>query len=112
MRGGGPLDSRYGNAWTRVPPAEFRPLVSAFGAEVTTTMTPRQARAERVRGPGLNRLAKRYGATAAPASSTGAADGFDWGDAGLGVAAAFGAMLLVAAGAIALRKRGRIVLHS
>jgi hypothetical protein len=109
---GGALDRRYGNVWTRVSPAEFRTLVSAFGAEVTTTMTPQQARAELVRGPGLNRLAKQYEATAAPASSTGAADGFDWGDAGVGVGAAFGAMLLAAAGAIALRKRGRIVLHS
>ncbi len=38
-------------------------------------------------------------------------DGFDWADAGIGVAASFGAFLLAATGVIALRRRGRIA-HS
>ena len=120
------LDKRYGNAWTRVSPAEFRTLVAAFGSDVTTTMTPQQARAELARGQGLNQLAERYGAESYPdafgralnrslgqvASTPGASGGFDWVDAGIGLATAFGAMFLAAAAAIALRKRGRIVLHS
>jgi hypothetical protein len=105
------LDKRYANAWTRVSPAEFRTLVEAFGAEVTTIMTPQQARAELARGHGLNRLAARYAIAASPASVA-AGKSFDWGDAGIGVAAAIGAMLLAAAAAIALRKRNRFVLHS
>lgn len=64
------LNSRYGNVWTRVSPAVFRTLVSSFGAEVTVTMTPQQARAELARGSGLNRLAEQYAATAKPISTT------------------------------------------
>lgn len=105
------LDRRYGNVWTRVSPAEFRTLVSAFGADVTTTLSPQQARAELARGQGLNRLAERYTATTKPVSA-GPADGFDWGAAGIGFGAAFGAMFLAAAGALVLRKRARLVFHS
>jgi hypothetical protein len=105
------LNKLYGNAWTHVTPTEFRRLVTAFGPEVTTTMSPQQARAEFARGQGLNQLAKRY-ATATPPAPVASGNGFDWPDAGIGVAVAFGAMLLAAAGAIALRKRSRLVLHS
>jgi hypothetical protein len=56
------LNSRFGNAWTRVSAAEFKTLVSTFGAEVTATMTPQQARAELARGQGLNRLAEQHAA--------------------------------------------------
>src|SRR5260221_2512118 len=79
----------YGNAWTRVSPAEFKPLVAAFGPDVTTTMTLQQARAELARGQGLNRLAKQYTTAAEPVSAV-SGNGFDWGDAGIGVAAALG----------------------
>jgi hypothetical protein len=101
------LDKRYGNAWTRVSPAEFTMLVNAFGPEVTN-LTPQQARAELARGQGLNTAAKVYATSAGTVSSSGT--GFHWGDAGIGVAAAFGVMLLAAAGAIAFRKRSRVVL--
>jgi hypothetical protein len=101
----------YGNAWTHVSAAEFKTLVGAFGPDVTTTMTPQQARAELARGQGLNRLAKQYTTATKPVSAV-SSNGFDWGDAGIGVAAAFGAMLLAAASAIGFRKRGRLVLHS
>jgi hypothetical protein len=106
------LDKRYGNTWTRLSPAEFRSLVSAFGPEVMNTMTPQQARAELARGQGLNQLAEQYAMAAAEPTSSGQGTGFDWGDAGIGAAAAFGAMLLAAAGALLLRKRARLVLHS
>lgn len=104
----------YGNAWTHVSAAEFKTLVGAFGTDVTTTMTPQQARAELAQGQGLNRLAKQYTTAAKPVSAVSgkSGNGFDWGDAGIGVAAAFGAMLLAAASAIGFRKRGRLVLHS
>jgi hypothetical protein len=105
------LNTLYGNAWTRVSSAEFKTLVAAFGGDVTTTMTLQQAHAELARGQGLNRLAKQYTTASEPVSAV-SDNGFKWGDAGIGVAAAFGAMLLAAAGAIGLRKRGRLVLHS
>ena len=105
------LNRLYGNAWTRVSLAEFKTLVAAFGANVTTTMTLQQARTELARGQGLNRLAKQYTTAVKPASGV-SGNGFSWGDAGIGVAAAIGSMLLAAAGAIGLRKRGRLVLHS
>lgn len=108
---GAALNRRYSNSWTRVSPTEFRTLVSAFGAEVTATMTPQQARAELARGQGLNRLAEQYAAAAQPIP-TGSGDGFDWSVAGIGVGAGFGALFLVAAGALVLRRRGRPVLHS
>lgn len=110
LRGQG-LNRLYGNAWTRVSPAEFKTLVAAFGANVTTTMTLQGARAELARGWGLNRLAKQYTTAAEPVSAV-SGNGFNWSDAGIGVAAAIGSMLLAAAGAIGLRKRGRFVLHS
>ena len=102
------LDKRYGNAWTRVSPAEFRTLVGVFGPDVTTSMTPQQARAELARGQGLNRVAQHYATTAGPVA-TSQGTSFHWADAGIGVAAAFGAMLLAAAGAIGLRRRSRLV---
>lgn len=105
------MNRLYGNAWTPVPPAEFRALIRAYSPDVTRTMTPQQARVELARGQGLNRLAEQY-ATATSYASTPSAAGFDWGDAGIGVATAFGAMVLAAAGAIGFRKRGRFVLHT
>jgi hypothetical protein len=105
------LNQLYGNAWTRLSAAEFKTLVAAFGANVTSTMTPQQARTELARGQGLNRLAKQYTTAAEPVSAV-SGNGFNWGDAGIGVAAAIGSMLLAAAGVIGLRRRHRLVLHS
>jgi hypothetical protein len=59
----------------------------------------------------LNRPAKQY-TTAAKLVPAVPGNRFDWGDAGIGVAAAIGLMLLAAAGTIGLRKRGRLALHS
>jgi hypothetical protein len=71
-------------------------------------MTAQQYRAELVRGDALNRLygLGKYAHTApvaAPASSP--VSGFDWGDAGIGFAAAVGTMLVAAATLVAARRR-------
>jgi hypothetical protein len=50
-------------------------------------------------------------AQGAPLASTDTGNGFDWGDAGIGFATAIGAMLLAAASAIRLLKRGRLMFH-
>jgi hypothetical protein len=104
------LDNRYGNAWTRVSPADFSRLFRVFG-EDTTLMTPPQARALLAQGAGMDAAAARYAAEV-KAGSTASHSSFDWGDAGIGVAAAFGLMLLAGAGAIGLRMRRRVVLGS
>jgi hypothetical protein len=104
------LDNRYGNAWTRVSPADFSRLFRVFGDE-TTLMTPPQARALLAQGAGMDAGAARYAAEV-KAGSTASHSSFDWGDAGIGVAAAFGLMLLAGAGAIGLRMRRRVVLGS
>ena len=104
------LDNRYGNAWTRVSPADFSRLFRVFG-EDTTLMTPPQARALLAQGAGMDAAAARY-AAGVKAGSTASHSSFDWGDAGIGAAAAFGLMLLAGTGAISLRLRRRVVLGS
>ena len=104
------LDNRYGNAWTRVSPADFSRLFRVFG-EDTTLMTPPQARALLAEGAGMDAAAARY-AAGVKADSTTPHSSFDWGDAGIGAAAAFGLMLLAGTGAIGLRLRRRVVLGS
>jgi len=104
------LDSRYGNAWTRVSPADFSRLFRVFG-EDTTLMTPPQARALLAQGAGMDAAAARY-AAGVKAGSTASHSSLDWGDAGIGAAAAFGLMLLAGTGAIGLRLRRRVVLGS
>jgi Protein of unknown function (DUF4242) len=52
------LNAKYGNAWTRLSPAEFRAIVGLAGPDVTTKETPQEARALIARGKGLN---SRYG---------------------------------------------------
>jgi hypothetical protein len=104
------LDNRYGNAWTRVSPADFSRLFRVFG-EDTTLMTPPQARALLAQGAGMDAAAARY-AAGVKAGSTASHSSFDWGDAGIGAAAALGLMLLAGAGAIGLRMRRRVVLSS
>ncbi len=72
--------------------------------------TPHGLRADGLRWQGIARAYQQI--EGARPASTGTGNGFDWGDAGLGVAAAIGAMLLAGAGAIGLRKRGRLVIHA
>ena len=54
-----------------------------------------------------------YGSTApyTPTASVTASNGFNWGDAGIGVAVGIGAMLLAGAAAVTLRRQGRLATH-
>jgi hypothetical protein len=94
------LNARYGNAWTRLSPAEFKTIVDLFGAEATT-MPLEQLQASVARGLALERQAGTARATRVNRSG-----GFDWGDSGIGAAATFGVALLALAVVIALRRRG------
>jgi hypothetical protein len=54
-----------------------------------------------------------YGSTApyTPTASVTASNGFNWGDAGIGVAVGIGAMLLAGAAAVTLLRQGRLATH-
>jgi hypothetical protein len=107
------LNRLYGNAWTRISPAEFRSLVKAFGASVTTTMSLQQARAELARGQGLNRLTNVYepGSTGYVPKTTlvttamPVGGGLDWISALIGTGAGLGIAVAGAGVLMALRKR-------
>ena len=89
------LNELHGNAVTRLSPQQFKGLYQA-GAN---RMAPQQLAALVARSEALNR---RYGldTPTAPTSSAvqppvrGVADGFDWGDFGIGAAAMLGLVLL------------------
>jgi hypothetical protein len=49
-------------------------------------------------------------ATQLPAATPVSADGFEWGDAAFGAAAALGFVLLAGAAALTIRQRGRVIL--
>ena len=97
------------------PCNEDLPLSANISKAAKTTSLPGQGltRVSRlaVLTSSLNRPAKQYTTAAKPASAV-SGNGFDCGDAGIGVAAAFGAMLLAAGSAIGFHKRGRLVPHS
>ena len=113
------LNRLYGNAWTRISPAEFTSLVKAFGASVTTTMSPQQARAELARGQGLNRLANFYepGSTGyapktTPATTTSpVGGGLDWLSALIGVGAGLGIAVAVAGVLMMASRKHRTLAH-
>ena len=85
------LNNLYGNAVTRLSPDEFNALV--------------------VRSEGLNSYGKTLQAST-PVASTSASTSFAWDDFGIGMAAAFGLVLLTGGLAVAVRtgtrKRVRI----
>ncbi len=81
------LNKLYGNGLTRLSPAELRALT--------------------IRSEALNQLYGGKPVVSPPAAGTG--DGFDWGEAGIGVATAFGVSLLGLAGATAVRRRSKVV---
>jgi hypothetical protein len=92
------LNNLYGNAVTRLSPAQFaaywnagasRPLPDAFNALV-------------VRSEGLNSYGKTLQAST-PVASTSASTSFAWDDFGIGMAAAFGLVLLTGGLAVAVR---------
>ncbi len=76
------LNNRYGNAVTRLSPDVFNALA--------------------VRSEGLNAYGKTLQASA-PAASTSASTSFAWDDFGIGMAAAFGLVLLTGGLAVAVR---------
>jgi hypothetical protein len=89
------LNNLYGNAVTRLSPRQFRSLYTAGGYR----LAPQEFIALIARSEALNR---RYGLgkPTAPTSSTVqqparvVANGFDWGDFGIGAAAMLGLVLL------------------
>lgn len=104
------LDNLYGNAVTRLSPRQFKSLYNAGGYR----LAPQEFIALVARSEALNR---RYGLEepTAPTSSPVqqpvrvGADGFDWGDFGIGAAAMLGLVLLsggLLAGAYHGRKIG------
>jgi hypothetical protein len=104
------LDRRYGNAWTRVSAAEFRRLARVYGDDLTK-LTPQQARAMLAWGEGQDEVAARY-ARVSTTASAGPSGGFDWEPVWLGIGSALGAAFVAAAGALVIRRRGRLVFHS
>ena len=76
------LNNLYGNAVTRLSPDEFNALV--------------------VRSEGLNSYGKTLQAST-PVASTSASTSFAWDDFGIGMAAAFGLVLLTGGLAVAVR---------
>jgi hypothetical protein len=99
---GADLNRLYGNAWTRLSTAEYRRLVSAFGIDATDHSTPQELAATLARGEGMNRLYRASTATTVPTSS----GTFQWADAGIGFAAAWGTALLAVGLVFAARRRG------
>src|SRR6266542_2606891 len=91
------LNARYGNAWTRLTPDQFRTVIRLFGPSVTQ-FSPQALRTYFARG----NAGETIGHAAATAST--ASGGFAWGDAGIGALAAVGVMLVSAAGATAHRR--------
>jgi hypothetical protein len=85
LRGEG-MNARYGLGSAQAPEAEY-------------------LRALEIRSEAMN---ARYGLGTAAPRATVAEGGFDWVDAGIGVAAAFGLMLLTGSAAVVLRRRGRL----
>jgi len=84
------LNKRYGNAVTRLTPAQF----AAYWKAGAWRLSPDEFNALVVRDKTLR---------ATPAASTSASTSFAWDDFGIGMAAAFGLLLLTSGLAIAVR---------
>jgi hypothetical protein len=101
------LNNLYGNAVTRLSPAQFAASWNAGASR----LSPDEFNALVVRSEGLNSYGKTLqGST--PVASTSALTSFAWEDFGIGMAAAFGLVLLTGGLAVAVRtgtrKRVRI----
>ena len=92
------LNNLYGNAVTRLSPAQF----AAYWNAGASRLSPDEFNALIVRSEGLNRYAKTL-QTSTPATSTSASTSFAWDDFGIGMAAAFGLVLLTGGIAVAVR---------
>ena len=101
------LNNLYGNAVTRLSPAQF----AAYWNAGASRLSPDAFNALVVRSEGLNSYGKTLQAST-PVASTSAPTSFAWDDFGTGMAAAFGLVLLTGGLAVAVRtgtrKRVRI----
>jgi hypothetical protein len=91
-------------AWLRALNIRSEALNELYGLG-THELEPEYLRALELRGEAMN---QRYGLGAAAPRASVVQGGFDWVDAGIGVAAAFGLMLLTGSAAVVLRRRGRL----
>lgn len=92
------LNNLYGNAVTRLSPAQF----AAYWNAGASRLSPDEFNALVVRSEGLNSYGKTLQAST-PVASTSASTSFAWDDFGIGMAAAFGLVLLTGGGAVAVR---------
>ena len=101
------LNNLYGNAVTRLSPAQF----AAYWNAGASRLSPDEFNARLVRSEGLNSYGKTLQAST-PVASTSASTSFAWDDFAIGVAAALGLVLLTGGLAVAVRtgtrKRVRI----
>lgn len=101
------LNNLYGNAVTRLSPAQS----AAYRNAGASRLSPDEFNALVVRSEGLNSYGKTLQAST-PVASTSASTSFAWDDFGIGMAAAFGLVLLTGGLAVAVRtgtrKRVRI----
>ena len=92
------LNNLYGNAVTRLSPAQF----AAYWNAGASQLSPDEFNALVVRSEGLNSYGKTLQAST-PVVSTSASASFAWDDFGIGMAAAFGLVLLTGGLAVAVR---------
>ena len=92
------LNNLYGNAVTRLSPAQF----AAYRNGGASRLSPDAFNALVVRSEGLNSYGKTLQAST-PVASTSASTSFAWDDFGIGMAAAFGLVLLTGGLAVAVR---------
>ncbi len=101
------LNNLYGNAVTRLSPAQF----AAYWNAGASRLSPDAFNALVVRSEGLNSYGRTLQAST-PVASTSASTSFAWDDFGIGMAAAFGLVLLTGGLVVAVRtgtrKRVRI----
>lgn len=92
------LNNLYGNAVTRLSPAQFAAYRNAGASRLSSDAF----NALVVRSEGMNSYGKTLQA-ATPVASTSASTSFAWDDFGIGMAAAFGLVLLTGGLAVAVR---------
>src|SRR5215207_6617872 len=92
------LNNLYGNAVTRLSPAQFAAYWNAGASRLSSD----EFNALVVRSEGLNSYGKTLQAST-PVASTSASTSFAWDDFGIGMAAAFGLVLLTGGLAVAVR---------
>ena len=92
------LNNLYGNAVTRLSPAQF----AAYWNAGASRLSPDQFNALVVRSEALNSYSKTLQAST-PVTTTPASTSFAWDDFGTGMAAAFGLLLLMGGLVVAVR---------